>query len=195
MIKFILHGGKSRIDCKSNRQFYQQLFKLDKKEVNFLVVSFARPIDQQELPKEEINKIIQLNLDKRIDFILAHEERFTKQLEKADCVYFRGGDTNLLKDILKPIKNLKNYFDGKIIAGSSAGFIVFAKYYFDQDYSAIQKGLDFLPIKAMSHYGLPNSYGESFEKELDELRKYRKEENLETIALRETEYIIRESKR
>ena len=192
MTKFILHGGKSRVDCENNRKFYREMFNIDKENVNLLIISFARPKDKWRLPQEEVDKIIRLNPDKQIYFQSATQEGLIRQLEFADLVYLRGGDyTHQLKDILGNVKDLKSHFYGKIISGSSAGFIALAKYYFDQDDDTIQEGLNILPIKAISHFGLPNDYGRDFKKELEELKEYKKEEALETIALKETEFIIK----
>jgi len=191
MIKFILHGGRSQIDCENNRKFYQEIVNLDKKEINFLIVSFAKPKDQRDF-SEQIEKFIRFNPEKEINFNQASEGNFEEQIKDSDVIYLRGGDTGSLKKELVKIADLKKPFDGKTVAGSSAGFIVLSKYYYDQDYDKIMEGLNILPIKAISHFGLPNQYGQDFEDELKELEEFKKEEDLETIALKETEFIVKE---
>ena len=166
------------------------MLNINKKEINLLIVSFARSEDQWELSLEEREKIIRLNYDKEIKFNLATEAKFVSQLKKADSVYLRGGNCYLITNILKKYSDLKDLFDGKIIAGSSAGVDVLAKYYYDNDYDAIEKGLGVLPIKAICHYGKGNTYGKDFYPKLQKLKNYN--EDLETVALKETEFIIRE---
>jgi peptidase E len=192
MIKFILHGGKSRIDCENNRKFYQTMFKLDKKEVNFLVVSFSKPKGSRDF-SAELEKIVKLNLHKIINFQPATEEEFEQQIKEADVIYLRGGDAEPLKKELAALPDLVHLFAGKIVAGSSAGFIVLARYYYDQDYDSILEGLNILPVKAISHYGLPNMYCRDFATEIKNLQEYKKEEGLETIAIKETEFVARTS--
>ncbi|MEI6499173.1 MAG: NUDIX domain-containing protein [bacterium] len=194
MIKFILHGGKSRIDCENNRLFYQAMFDFDSDEINLLVVSFAKPEGQRDFT-EELNKIIKLNPNKKINFEQATEIEFIEQIKKADSIYLRGGDTDSLKQVLSQFSNFKYLLDGKIIAGSSAGFIALSKYYYDQDYDAIIDGLNILPIKTISHFGLPNQYNLDCVKELEDLDAYKAEEGLETIALKETEFVIKKVKK
>ncbi len=191
MTRFILHGGNAEADCENNSQFYQEIFDLDKDEVNFLIISFARPLGEWSMPAAKKEKIINLNENKKINFVDATRENFLEELATADSVYIQGGDTEQLRGVLINFPDLNTLFNSKIIAGSSAGFLVLAKYYYG-DLPDICDGLNILPIKALSHYGLPNMYNNDFEKELISLKQYQPEENLETIALRETEFIIRD---
>ena len=190
MTKYILHGGKSRIDCENNRKFYKEIFNIDKKEINFLVVSFAKSKDDRDF-SEQLEKMKQLNPDKIIHFVQAVEKEFVKQLKKADVVYLRGGSIKPLMHELEKI-DFKELIKNKIVAGSSAGFCVLAKYFYDNDFDTIGEGLGILPVKAFTHFGLPNQYDYDFDKELKHLQDYKIEENLPTIALRETEFIIQE---
>lgn len=192
MTKYILHGGRTRVDCKSNRDFYRAMFDLDKKSINLLIVPFAKPEEERDF-SDKLERIKQLNPDKKIIVKQADQKIFEEQITWADVIYLVGGDTKLLKKELDKIPNLKYLFNNKIVAGSSAGFIVLSKYYFDQDYpDSILHGLNILPIKAISHFGLPNIYNKSFQKELSELEKFHLEEGLETIVLAETEFVVRE---
>jgi len=194
MTKFILHGGRVRIDCKSNDEFLKAIFDNGKKDTKFLVAGFARPKGEWDLAPDQIDRIIQLNKEKTIKFRLATKENLVDELEWADTILLRGGDTLKLIDELKKVKDLKEVFKGKIVAGSSAGFIALAKYFYDQDHDKILDGLNILPIKAISHFNLPNQYNKDCKKELMKLKEYKKKENLETVALKETEFIIREVK-
>jgi len=190
MTKFILHGGQSRQDCENNRNFYRAMFDLDKNEINSLVVSFARPTEAWNLPEEEIVKIKTLNPKKIIHFHTASKENFIEELKAADVVYIRGGNTCKLIVELKKTPNFIELIQDKLVAGSSAGALSLAKYYFSQDDDGISEGLGILPAKMITHFGLPNNYNQSFEPELKTLRDYKKDEALKTIALRETEFVV-----
>jgi peptidase E len=166
------------------------MFNLDKKEISFLIVSFARPTEAWDLPEEEIVKIKTLNQNKIIHFHTASKENFIKELKVADVVYVRGGNTSKLVAELKKTTDFNDLIQGKVVAGSSAGALALAKYYFSQDEDSISEGLGILPAKMITHFGLPNNYNQSFEPELKTLQEYKKEESLKTIALRETEFVI-----
>jgi peptidase E len=151
------------------------MLNVPKTEINLLVISFARPEEEWDLPENEREKIIRLNPDKNITFQTASKEDILDQIDWADSIYIRGGrsDRDLLKS-LQPAKKILNHLHGKIVAGSSAGLDVISKYFYNIDTDNIEEGLGILPIKAISHYGLPNQYGKDFEKEFEDLKNYKR---------------------
>ena len=66
-----------------------------------------------------------LLVDGLLHFEVAQKEKFVEQLKWADVVYLcgssGGGATERLLGVLKQFDNLKHIFDGKIVAGESAG--------------------------------------------------------------------------
>lgn len=217
MTKYILHGGQTKIDCESNTQFFREFLNLQKNEITILLCYFARAGEEwtklEEQDKEKISDINchscagrnlekgigfpghsdacpRMTLKKKITFILASKDKFLNQLVKSDVLYLRGGDGHIIRDVLSKYDDLGSLFQNKIMAGSSAGANVLAKYYYDQDTGRIEEGLGILPVKTICHYGDGNMYGRSFEKELADLTDL--EGNLETIVLKETQFVVRE---
>lgn len=155
MTKFILHGGCTRIDSESNRKFFKEITR-DLSSGATIVCSFhAAPVESWGEKFEYIQNKISLSAqEKTFNFILAEErvEEFVKQLQRADAVYFHGGDTLNLKNALSGIENLSALLRNKVVAGSSAGVNVFARYSFSTIRKIVAEGLGILPIKTMCHY-------------------------------------------
>jgi len=189
MTRYILHGGQTGLDCANNDNFFAGIAK---NGTRILLCYFARSEDSwQDLAAEDMARIQDKALDKEIEFMIADMDDFTRQVEWADSLYFRGGDGRLIRDVLINAGLTKEMLAGKTVAGSSAGANVFSRYYHDQDYPAkIEEGLGFLPIKSITHYGQDSKYPADYEKIKQELKDY--QEDLEIITLPETEFVIKE---
>ena len=121
---------------------------------------------------------------KNFNFMLADDKipALIVQIKKADAIYLFGGNTVKLKAILGNVKNLKELWKGKIVAGESAGVNVLSKHYYSNRLQNIADGLNILPIKTFCHYT-----EEKFEK-LDKLKKYGEE--LKVYAIPEENFFI-----
>lgn len=155
MTKFILHGGCTRIDSESNRKFFKEITRDLNSGATIVCSFYAAPVESWNVKFEHIkNKISQSAPEKTFNFVLAdeHVEEFVKQMQRADVVYFHGGDTLDLKNTLSGIENLGALFKNKIIVGSSAGTNVLARYAFSTNRKIVIEGLGILPIKTLCHY-------------------------------------------
>jgi peptidase E len=189
MTKYILHGGRARIENKSNKRFFEEILNISNKEVTVLLLNFAKPKSKwPEYVKSEKKWFRKAARDKKVNFIIADTTNVVEQIKKSDVIYMAGGDGHLIKKELDKVPNLAKLFNGKTVAGSSAGTNVLAKYFFTNDYDRIEAGLGILPIKTICHIGKGNMYGKDYAKEIKQLEKYHPE--FETIALKETEYKI-----
>ncbi len=142
---------------------------------------FAVP---DELVKEKhkiyVEYFKRTNIDnKKIELKVASKENFIEELQWADVVYLRGGDTLLLLSQIKKYPNFKKELLKKdVVAGSSAGVYFLAKYAFSNSRSIVYKGLGILDIKTNCHY--------KEGKNLNELDKL----NGKLVLLEEGEYKI-----
>jgi len=185
MTKYILHGGKTSANSLDNQKYYLETINIPKKDINLLIVSFARDPQVWNEKFEQYRQIfLNLNSDKQINFVLSDPDPkiFTKQIQKADVIFILGGETIRLMGYLKNILNLKELFRDKIIAGSSAGANFLSKYYYTINGEEVRHGLNILDIKTFPHFE------SSLIKELEELKNYK--EDLPVYTLPEEKFEI-----
>ena len=191
MTKFILHGGVTSRPCESNDNYYREIIN-SVESPKILLVYFAIAEDRwQEVSDEHKKLFLDKAGDKKIEFTTASKdtEKFIKQIEDNNIIFIRGGSTPMLQTALEKIPKFQELIKNKVIACASAGAIVLAKYYYDQDYDSIFEGLDILHIKLLTHYLSTGEYAAtSGEDKLKKLEDYK--ESLPVYAIKETEYII-----
>ncbi|HAR99979.1 MAG: hypothetical protein US57_C0011G0078 [Candidatus Moranbacteria bacterium GW2011_GWC2_37_73] len=191
MTKYILQGGSTK---KFSIKKYFNLWKLLSlipRESKVLLVFFARPKENWEdlLLETKRFRLVLARWD--IDYILASDNpsEFANQIKKCEVVYFRGGDTPMLQKKLEEISDPEKLLENKIVIGSSAGSLVFAKYYYDQDYDRVFDGLNFLSVKMITHYMSNGEYAAmSGDDKFKMLEDYK--EKLPAYAIREDEFVI-----
>jgi peptidase E len=192
MTKYILHGGETKVPNIHNKKFYQEMFRSAKGKP-ILACYYSCPYAKwKDLLASDIKRMKWAVGKKKFEIKCASKnaKTFLKQLKGAEALYFRGGKTLKLMRRLKSIqKNLKKEFSRKTVLGSSAGALILAKYYFDQDHDKIMKGFEVLPVKIITHYLATGRYALTSGKEkLKMLKDYK--EKLPTYAIKETEFII-----
>ena len=179
--KYILSGGFSPEDKdQNNDSFYQEILKDTQRETSVLIVPFAK--DAERIPETvaRIERAFNKNIKQRkINIEIANENTFIRQVEKADIIYLQGGKTIKLLETLKKFPNLKKIFEGKIIAGESAGANVLCKFYYSPSTNVVSEGLNIIPIKFIPHY--KDEYTNVF----NEIRP-----DLDNLCLKEYEYKV-----
>ncbi len=182
MTKFILHGGFTRHENELNRSFFEEFAKDVPDGGEVLLVYFAaRYHDTQEVFEEMSTKFLNQAKGKHLTFTKATRENFIAELARASAVYFHGGDTNKLLEILKTYPDLKPYMEGKAIAGSSAGAYVLAELGASHSEDRMREGLGIVPLRVICHYESPEQPpAEGAVALLKETRQ-----NLELVCLRD----------
>jgi peptidase E len=189
MTKYILHGGYTRVDNELNHSFFREVLVDVPEGGEVLIVLFA--VSKSDTNKDElfaslVQKFKDQANNKNVSFVQAIESDFERQLEVANAVYIHGGNTPTLVSVLKNYKNLKNKFEGKIIAGSSAGAYALATYGATHTEEHVRKGLAILPIRLVCHFEsltLPPS--ETSLRELHEV-----DSTLELVTLKDCEWKV-----
>ena len=186
---FILHGGRLRYENQHNDSFFREITKNLKDGDIVLFVGFAR---KDQIERENIyerdRELILRQTEKKIIVENAKEESLIDQVKKSKAIFVCGGDTLGLQKIMEKYEGLTDAIKGKIFAGSSAGALICAKYYFACSAKAVYEGFGWLPICLMVHYGNPEF--NSTDETLEELKQY--SDSLELIALPECEWTLRE---
>lgn len=185
--KYILHGGLGENGNYKQDFFDEMVATLSKKSITLVYVSAGENKEKkEEKTKQKQNQFKEFLPGKEVTVLMADEdpETFLDQTHTADIVYFGGGDTQQLLQLLTqiPINILTQHLENKIIVGVSAGANVLSKYYFSSHRQQIEDGLGILPIKAFCHYTLEQ------EPQLEELERYG--EQLTSFALPEDYFVI-----
>lgn len=173
MTKYILHGGETSRSSKDNDDFFFEMIKDASDSVLVLLVYFSRPKEQwKSRMSQDVDRFVSVSPDRDIHFVLADEDMdvFKTQIEKADVIYMRGGNTQMLLDTLRNCEDFGNLINGKVVSGSSAGACALSKYFHTgKSESVARDGLGILPLKVFVHYL------EDKQEELSELEKYGEE--------------------
>lgn len=192
MTKYILAGGYVHEAQDGGRAFCEELIKgIKNKPVKILDCLFARPEDfwQEGLKSDYsfLSKFI-----KNFQLELAQPDKFTEQIKESDIIFLKGGYTSMLHEALS--KNLKwiQGLDGKVLAGTSAGAEVIAKYYLILKNFRIGDGFGLLPIKFIPHWNSKYFDSETqdidYDKALIKLKGHK--EDIEILTLREGEFKV-----
>ena len=185
MTKYVLHGGFSSWPNESNKKFFQEIVKGLSGKIKILMINFARPKDRWvEIYNRDKKLFRKANPKKKLEFTLASDDPkiLTQQIIDHQIIFVTGGNSGGVRPVLRRFDNLKKMYDGKVVAGVSAGVNYLGKYSYSNSRKKIKRGLGLLPYKIFCHFNQKKI------KELDKLKKYR--ENLKTIVLFETEYIV-----
>ena len=152
MTKFVLHGGYPVKLHDRGRAFFAELIR-DFSEPKVIECLFARPErDWEEAFAKDKDFVAQHFAGQKVDFRLAQAGTFPEQLQWADVMYFRGGNTALLLERMNDVGNWRGMLGGKTIAGSSAGAHMLAKYYYGLHSLKVEEGLGLVAAKVIAHY-------------------------------------------
>jgi len=186
MTKFIFHGGGLSNNTHSNDSFYKELVKEVPENGIVLLVYFAsRSENDEDRIYHDIQRCKEF-ASVNVEVLVATQEEFIHQVATASAIYLRGGSTEKLLTALNKYPDLKEKFNGKTIAGSSAGAYALSTYFSSHYEDIAQEGLSIAPVRVVTHYEsekMPPRTGA-----VEALRKIAPE--LELIVLREGEWKV-----
>lgn len=181
MTKFVLHGGFNREKGFIKDEFFQEMLKDTEGNVKLLLVYFAENEEMKDLRMQQGKDQFEKNKgERKLEIKIATEKTFIQDCMWADVIYFSGGRTTRLMDVLKNYENLGQVFSGKTIGGDSAGANALGQLSYSNSLRQVCEGLRILPFKIVVHYvdGTPNPLADI-------------EPNLETLLLHEYETIVK----
>ena len=150
--KFVLHGGFTPGEAQVNDSFFKEILSDAPSESVILLVYFAKEADRVvKYRDEDIEQFNKNKGSKTLQFETASEDGFVDQVKKADVVYLHGGHTGKILETLKKYSGLKELFEGKIVAGDSAGANVLAAAFYSGTLG-VAEGLGVIPLKVICHY-------------------------------------------
>lgn len=195
MTKYILNsGGLKRYPDKADK-FHKEIVKDLGPSPRILFCFFATPRELWEEKFIQYSQRFLLSMDDGIipKIDLAFPDKFFEQVKNSDAIIIHGGDDKLLLYYLKKY-NLPAIWQGKVVAGSSAGSDALVKYFWTCDWRCVMEGLGILPIKFIPHYK-SNYDGDSpngpidWDKAYQELEDYG-DKSLPIYALEEGDFIV-----
>jgi cyanophycinase-like exopeptidase len=151
--KFILHGGFERGAPQENDAFFREILKTAPDNAKVLLVYFSGK-NIEGVAKDATGDMDQFNKNKgnkSLSFEVADKSSFSEQVTQADVIYFHGGHSGKVLENVNQYPNLKNLFEGKVVAGDSAGANVFTGAFYSEKAGALE-GLGIIPAKLLSHY-------------------------------------------
>ena len=178
--KFILHGGYAGRSNPSNDDFFKEILKDTPKNIKILLVYFTEDeSDFSRVQEEDISQFEKNKGAKNLTFEIASTESFSQQIAQSDIIYLHGGKTLKLLEALKKWPNFREFLNGKIVAGESAGAYALSSYFYSKTEGGLFKGLGFVPVKIICHY-----IGENKEK----LKE--RSDGIETLLLADYQYKV-----
>ena len=188
MTKYILVGGYIQNAEDKGKAFCEELVKDIRvyRPVKILDCMFARPMDswQEKLVEDQV---MFSGFITNFELILADPDKFEEQVKESDAILLRGGETDVLLDILRRIPNWTKELDNKTIAGTSAGAMALVMYSHALEKNELIQGLGILNIKMIAHWK-SKIYDVDWDKAHEELKKYK--EDLPIYALKEGEFVV-----
>lgn len=194
MTKYILNSGGAKNHPEKEIRFNREIVKGLGDNPCVLFCFFASPRDRWEEKFHSYSKRFLESMDSGVvpKFDLAFPDSFVDQIKNSDAIVIYGGDDNLLLFYFKNY-DLPAVWQGKVVAGSSAGSDILVKYFWTCDWRQTKEGLGILPIKFIpeykSEYGKDDPRGSiDWEVACDELKNYK--EDLPIHALEEGNYVV-----
>jgi peptidase E len=181
--KYILHGGNAQDKNDENAKFFREILSDYPDGANILLVQFAAIPEKQNIYKERhISQFEDVSDGRKLNYQVADVDNFIEQIKWADVLYLcgssGGGATLRLLDTMNKFDNLKELFDGKTVAGESAGTNTLTALCYSKS-GGIVHGLGLVPVKSIVHYELGD------EKALENV-----EINLESAYLKSYEFKV-----
>jgi peptidase E len=150
MKHLILGGGQ--MATKGGKKWVDVLLKNTGKTANIALCLFAvREAQWEEIVDGTLQAIRPLT-DKKIECKVLDADTFIDISAWADVIVIAGGDAARLKNTLEQYGDLMSLWNGKTIAGSSAGAdIMVQRYMYLQD-RVVQQGFGWVPINFIPHW-------------------------------------------
>ncbi|MEI6850750.1 MAG: Type 1 glutamine amidotransferase-like domain-containing protein [Candidatus Saccharibacteria bacterium] len=155
-IKYIIHGGNAQDKNEANAKFFREILSDFTDDANILLVQFAAVPEKQDVYKtRHISQFEDVSNGRKLNFQVAEVDKFIEQVKWANVLYLcgssGGGATLRLLNTMRNFGNLKELFEGKTIAGESAGANTLTTFCYSKS-GGIVHGLGLVPVKSIVHY-------------------------------------------
>ena len=152
MKRLILMGGRPWVAGDGGEAFVRALFRYHPKSVKPAFCIFAQPESEWQQTRDyNTGMFDRFKGSRTVEYQTMTADNFEQVSAWADVMYVPGGDPFGLLEKLSAY-DLKTIWDGKIIAGSSAGADLFCQDFVHLQDKKFGKGLGWLPLSCVPHW-------------------------------------------
>lgn len=152
MKRLILMGGRPWFAADGGKRFTDVLFRYYPQEVKLAFCIFAQPEEQWEDTRNwNVGMFDKFKDGRIVSYQTMTLENFTEVSAWADIIYLTGGDPLQLTKSLQPF-DLARLWDGKVLAGSSAGADLFCSGFTFLQNRSFSRGLGWVNASCIPHW-------------------------------------------
>lgn len=152
MKRLILMGGRPWFAEDGGKNFVETLFRYYPEQVKLAFCIFAQPEEQWEETRAWNTRMFdKFKGNRTVSYQTMTKENFAEVSAWADVIYLPGGDSFALSEKLKPF-DVGMLWDGKVIAGSSAGANLMCEGHISLDHKAYGQGLGWVKATSIPHW-------------------------------------------
>lgn len=153
MKRLILMGGRPWFAEDGGKKFVETLFRYHPRQVKLAFCIFAQPeSDWEETRAVNISMFDKFKGDRSIEYQTMTDDNFADVSAWADIIYLPGGVTSVLSDRLASKGDLATVWDGKVIAGASAGANFMCEGYISLNQKTYGRGLGWVKATGIPHW-------------------------------------------
>ena len=152
MKRLILMGGRPWVTGDKGKSFSKVLFRYFPEGIKLAFCNFARSKEEWKEVENWNKKMLDSFKDgQTFEYQTLTHDNFEDVSKWADVIYIPGGNTFELLESLQQY-DLKRLWDGKVIAGSSAGAHMFCEAFDYLQDKTFAKGLGWIPAVCIPHW-------------------------------------------
>ena len=153
MKRLILMGGRPWLSEEGGKKFVDVLFRYFPKQAKVAFCMFAQSeSDWAETQKVNREMFVRFAGKRRLEYQTIMPESIAAVSAWADIVYIPGGDPFVLQEKLAACGDIAKLWDGKVIAGSSAGADIFCTAYTYLRNKTMGTGFDWVHATCIPHW-------------------------------------------
>lgn len=153
MKRLILMGGRPWVSGDKGGHFTNVLFRYFPASVNLAFCIFAQPESEwDETRNWNISMFDKFSRNRKINYQTMNPENFLAISEWADVIYIPGGNPFNLHSKLTGYGDLRKIWDGKVVAGSSAGADLFYEAFTYLQDKSMGKSLGWVKATCIPHW-------------------------------------------
>lgn len=166
MKRLILMGGRPWLAGDEGEQFSATLFRYFPRQVKVAFCMFAQSEEQWEETRVwNANTLKRFRGERQLDLQTMTPDNFVEVSAWVDVIYIPGGDPLQLMETLKACGDIAKLWDGKVIAGSSAGADLFCEGFIWLQQKKFFQGMGWVKATCIPHWRAEGEGSHGYKKE------------------------------